>query len=61
MEERLLDVNEASKFLGISVPKLRLLMASGEIGHVKIGRRTLLRAKILEEFVEKHTIPPKAS
>ncbi len=61
MEERLLNVNEASKYLGISVPKLRLLMASGEIGHIKIGRRTLLSAKTLSEFVEKHTIPPRAS
>jgi excisionase family DNA binding protein len=61
MEERLLNVKEASEQLGISVPKLRLLMASGEIGHVKIGRRTLLSAKTLTEFIEKHTIAPKAS
>ena len=61
MEDRLFNVKEASDHLGISVPKLRLLMASGEIGHIKIGRRTLLSAKTLAEFVEKHTIPPKAS
>jgi hypothetical protein len=43
------------------VPKVRLLMASGEIGHIRIGRRTLLSAKTLAEFIEKHTIPSKTN
>jgi excisionase family DNA binding protein len=61
MEDKLLNVKEASEHLGISVPKLRLLMTSGEIGHVRIGRRTLLSAKTIAEFIEKHTIPSRAS
>ncbi|HXY44784.1 MAG TPA: helix-turn-helix domain-containing protein [Acidimicrobiales bacterium] len=54
-EALLLTVAEAAKRLGISQSTLRQLIASGEMEHVRVGRRILLSRTGLQRFIEANT------
>lgn len=54
-EPLLLTVALASERLGVSQSTLRQLIASGEIEHVRVGRRILLHRAGLERFIEANT------
>jgi excisionase family DNA binding protein len=52
MAEGLLDVKEASKFLGIGRSKLYELMASQEIPYVKLGKCLRIPKVVLKIYAE---------
>ena len=51
----LLSVRDAATQLGISHSSLYPLIQSGEIEHVKIGRRTLISRDALQTFIQANT------
>jgi len=54
--EELLDINRASKVLGIRPKTLRHHVLRRRIDYVKIGGRVLFRPDTLWEFIERNTI-----
>lgn len=51
----LANVGEGSKYLGVSVPKIYLLMSSGELPYVKIGKCRRIRWADIYLFVDRNT------
>ena len=47
----LLDVSAVAKELGLGVSTVRTLIRRGDLPTVRIGRRVLIRAQVLERFV----------
>ena len=57
MEKRLLDVNEASEYLGIPVNTLRCWCSRKTIPHVKIGRMVRFDVEELNRWIGERAIP----
>ncbi|MEW6386326.1 MAG: helix-turn-helix domain-containing protein [Thermodesulfobacteriota bacterium] len=53
MEEGLLSVIEAARFLGISPYTLRSWISMRKVDFVKLGRRTLFRPSDLKKLIQK--------
>ncbi len=53
-----IPITVAPDSYGMSKSRLYLLMAAGEIEHRKVGRRTLLKASSLDDYIERQ--PPAA-
>lgn len=54
LPERLaLPVREAAHALGIGTTKLRELIASGELGHLRVARRLLVPREELEAYIKR--------
>src|SRR5262245_45212515 len=53
--DRLLDILEASAFLRVSRSKIYLLMRSGELPYVKLGKCRRVSMMALRELVTAHT------
>lgn len=53
----LLDKKNASKYLGVSIETLDRYKDSGKLGFIRIGKRCLWTTALLNDFVEKCTIP----
>ncbi len=52
MSQKLLhSINEAAQLLGIGRSSLYVLIAAGEVGTVKIGRRSLIADEELRRFI----------
>lgn len=52
MNQKLLhSINEAAQLLGIGRSSLYVLIAAGEVGTVKIGRRSLIADEELRRFI----------
>lgn len=49
---RLYDVNEASRTLSISRAEMFRMLKSGSIESVKVGRRRLIPAEALDDYVD---------
>ena len=54
LSPRLLDYKAASAYLSLSYWSVRTLVVSGEVPHVKFGKRVLLDRLALDEWVEKN-------
>ena len=54
---QLLGIRAASKLLGISENTLRQWLCSGKFPYVKAGRRTLIAAQDLADFVQANRVP----
>jgi excisionase family DNA binding protein len=54
------SLREAAGLLGLSVRSLRYLIRSGRIGHVRIGRRVLIRHVDLEALLRQGYVKPIA-
>ena len=54
--KRLLNVTEASQFLGLEVDTVYKKSRLRELPSVKVGRSLRFDVKALERFVEQHTI-----
>lgn len=52
MDELLVSVEEAARRLGVGRSAMYELLASGQIGRVKIGRRTLVPVQELRVWVD---------
>ena len=50
--ERLaVDAQEAARLLGVSLRTARTLLSSGQLPHVRLGRRVLISIRSLEQFL----------
>ncbi|MGM4912636.1 helix-turn-helix transcriptional regulator [Rhizobium sp. 768_B6_N1_8] len=54
----LLSFKEVTEVTGLSRPTLYRQMRAGQLGFVKVGRRTLFRPADLQAFVESHIKAP---
>ena len=58
---QLIGINDAAAVLGISENTLRQWVCYGKFPYVKVGRRTLISAQDLSEFVKENRVPVKGS
>jgi len=56
MEDRLLDIREASKMLRLSIPTIYKLSCERKIPVVKLNSRLLFSEKRLEEWIREHFV-----
>ncbi len=56
MQKRLLNIKEASEYLGISVNTLYSWVSQKKIDYVKIGRLTKFDLKVIDRYIENNTI-----
>lgn len=47
---------EAATVTGLSDRSIRYLLSTGRLGHVRIGRRILIRASDLEALLRRHAV-----
>lgn len=55
------NVREAAQALRISEMELRRRLKAREIGHVRIGRRIVLRDQDLDGFCDRHAVAVEAA
>ena len=61
---RLIDIKEASGYLGLQVDTLYRMVSERRIPYIKVGRRTKFDVQLLDTWLEKHTVmplPPKTT
>ena len=56
MEKRLLNIKEASEYLGVKENTLYCWVSQKKIPYVKLGRRTLFDIEDLNKFIEENKI-----
>ena len=56
MQKRLLTINEASEYLGISANTLYSWVSQKKIDYVKIGRLTKFDLKVIDKFIENNSV-----
>ncbi len=54
MEQRLLSIEQAAAYLGISPRSVRSYIKEGHLQVVRLGRRVLLDRERLDEWISKH-------
>lgn len=55
---RLLDIQEASEYVGLSVHTIYTMVSQRRIPFVKIGRLTKFDVALLEAWIKKNTVMP---
>lgn len=61
---RLIDIAEASRYIGLQVDTIYRMVSQRRIPFVKVGRRTLFDVRLLNDWLDRHTvlpIPPKVA
>ena len=58
-ESQLLGIKDAAELLGIAETTLRQWLCSGKFPYVKAGRRTLIAAQDLTDFVQANRVAAK--
>jgi excisionase family DNA binding protein len=61
---RLLDIKEASLYIGLQVDTIYRMVSQRRIPFVKVGRRTMFDVRLLDDWLAKNTvmpIPPKVA
>jgi excisionase family DNA binding protein len=61
MEKRLLNIRDASVYLGISVNTLRCWCSRKTIPYVKLGRMVRFNISELDQWIEKQVVEPRNS
>ncbi len=56
LDELLVSVEEAARRLGVGRSAMYELLASGQIGRVKVGRRTLVPVQELRSWVDRNVL-----
>ena len=56
VSKRLIDVREASTYLGLAVGTLYNLVSMKQIPHVKLGRKLLFDLKDLDKWIEESKV-----
>jgi len=59
MSEALLETKDVAKRLSISVRRVRKLLASEQLRHVRIGRQFLVPERAVAEFLDAHMVQSK--
>ena len=55
---RLMDITEASVYIGLKVDTIYHMVSQRRIPFVKVGRRTMFDVRLLDEWLERHTVLP---
>jgi excisionase family DNA binding protein len=55
---RLLDVEQAAKYIGLSRHTIYTMVSQRRIPYVKVGRLTKFDMKALDAWIKKHTVMP---
>jgi len=55
---KLIGVPSVAEHLGLAKRTVYMLIASGELGHCRVGRRVLVPAGDLRRFVDEHRPQP---
>ncbi len=58
-ESQLFSIKDAARLLAIAEPTLRQWLCSGKFPYVKAGRRTLIAAQDLADFVQANRVSAK--
>ena len=58
VSRRLMDITEASLYLGLQVDTIYRMVSQRRIPYVKVGRRTMFDVQLLDEWLVKHTVMP---
>ena len=58
IKERLLNMDEASSFLGIKKSTLYALVMRKQIGHKKFGKLTRFSMDDIQEYINEHHVEP---
>ena len=61
---RLMDITEASLYIGLNVDTIYRMVSQRRIPFVKVGRRTMFDVHLLDEWLADHTVmplPPKVA
>lgn len=59
MIEQLYSISNGAQIMGIAEVTLRLKIWQGEIEHIKIGRRIMLRESQIEDYLARNTKPAR--
>ena len=57
-ERRLMDIKEASHYIGLQVDTVYRMVSHRRIPFVKVGRRTLFDVQLLDNWLAEHTMLP---
>ena len=55
---RLMDIKEASHYIGLQVDTVYRMVSHRRIPFVKVGRRTLFDVQLLDNWLAEHTVLP---
>jgi excisionase family DNA binding protein len=55
---RLLDVEQAARYIGLSPHTIYTMVSQRRIPYVKVGRLTKFDLKALDAWIKKHTVMP---
>jgi len=58
MTKRLVNIQAASEYLGLSVHTLYTMVSQRRIPFVKVGRLTKFDVSLLDKWISQHTIMP---
>lgn len=58
IERRLLTVQEAAKYTGLSIHTLYTMTSQRRIPHVKVGRLTKFDRETLDKWIKQQTVMP---
>jgi excisionase family DNA binding protein len=56
MQKRLITIEEASEYLGISKNTLYSWVSQKKIGYVKVGRLTKFDLRVLDRYIDNNTV-----
>ncbi len=59
MNDRLVNVEEAARMLGLKPGTVRLWLAQRKLPRVQCGRAVRIPAEAIAEFIERNTIPAR--
>ena len=58
IRRRLFSIQEVSEYTGLSVHTLYTMVSQRRIPFVKVGRLTKFDLRLMDEWIEKHTVMP---
>jgi excisionase family DNA binding protein len=61
MEDRLLNIRQASQLLNLAVPTIYKMVCSKKILVIRLNGRVLFSEKRLSEWIKDHTVEPICS
>ena len=58
LERRLVDITEASHYIGLQVDTVYRMVSQRRIPFVKVGSRTMFNVRLLDDWLDKNTVLP---
>ncbi len=58
LTRRLISVQEAADYIGLSPDTVYTMVSQKRIPFVKVGRRTMLDVGLLDDWLKEHTVMP---